>query len=44
MAARDASGGIQIILYNGQNPGQGPADDTGKDIDVNYIAAFNRPE
>ncbi len=28
MAARDEAGGIQIILYNGQNPGQGPRDDT----------------
>lgn len=28
MAARSADGGIQLILYNGQNPGQGPVDDT----------------
>ena len=27
MAARDDIGGIQIIIYNGQNPGAGPADD-----------------
>ena len=28
MAARDDRGGIQIVIYNGQNPGQGPRDDT----------------
>ena len=28
MAARSPSGAIQILLYNGQNPGAGPADDT----------------
>src|SRR5690606_19729564 len=27
MAARDDIGGIQLIIYNGQNPGAGPADD-----------------
>ncbi len=27
MAARDAIGGIQLIIYNGQNPGAGPSDD-----------------
>ncbi len=27
MAARDPNGGIQIIIYNGQNPGAGPGDD-----------------
>jgi xylan 1,4-beta-xylosidase len=27
MAARDPSGGVQVIVYNGQNPGNGPADD-----------------
>jgi beta-xylosidase len=27
MAARDPSGGIQVIVYNGQNPGNGPSDD-----------------
>jgi xylan 1,4-beta-xylosidase len=27
MAARDDQGGIQIILYHGQDPGRGPADD-----------------
>ncbi len=26
MAARDAAGGVQILLYNGQDPGGGPAD------------------
>jgi beta-xylosidase len=26
MAARDASGGVQILVYNGQNPGKGPVD------------------
>lgn len=28
LATRDAGGGIQIVLYNGQNPGRGPFDDT----------------
>lgn len=28
MAARDTNGGVQVILYNGQNPGLGPMDDT----------------
>ncbi len=28
MAARDDSGGVQILIYNGQNPGLGPVDDT----------------
>jgi len=28
MAARSSNGAIQILLYNGQNPGEGPADDT----------------
>ncbi len=28
MAARDADGGVQILIYNGQNPGNGPTDDT----------------
>lgn len=28
LATRDPSGGIQIVLYNGQNPGRGPFDDT----------------
>ena len=28
MAARAADGGVQILLYNGQNPGKGSADDT----------------
>lgn len=27
MATRDANGGVQIIVYNGQNPGKGPSDD-----------------
>jgi beta-xylosidase len=27
MAARNADGEIQVILYNGQNPGAGPSDD-----------------
>lgn len=26
MAAKDPSGGVQVLLYNGQNPGQGPTD------------------
>lgn len=26
MATRDAEGGIQVIVYNGQNPGDGPSD------------------
>lgn len=28
LATRDAHGGIQIVLYNGQNPGRGPFDRT----------------
>jgi beta-xylosidase len=28
MAARDDTGAMQIILYNGQDPGAGPGDDT----------------
>jgi len=28
LAARDESGGVQVLIYNGQNPGKGPADDT----------------
>jgi xylan 1,4-beta-xylosidase len=27
MAARDANGGVQILVYNGQDPGEGPVDD-----------------
>jgi beta-xylosidase len=27
MAARDADGGVQILIYNAQGPGQGPTDD-----------------
>lgn len=27
MAARSSDGGIQVIIYNGQNPGAGPSDD-----------------
>jgi xylan 1,4-beta-xylosidase len=27
MAARDATGGVQILVYNGQDPGNGPAND-----------------
>jgi xylan 1,4-beta-xylosidase len=27
MATRDATGGVQIVVYNGQSPGRGPADD-----------------
>jgi xylan 1,4-beta-xylosidase len=27
MAARDSSGGVQVLIYNGQSPGNGPADD-----------------
>jgi len=26
MAARDASGGVQVLIYNGQSPGKGPVD------------------
>lgn len=26
MASRDADGGVQILIYNGQGPGKGPAD------------------
>lgn len=29
MAARDNAGGIQVILYNGQNPGNGPGSPAG---------------
>jgi xylan 1,4-beta-xylosidase len=28
LAARDAGGGVQVLIYNGQNPGNGPVDDT----------------
>jgi xylan 1,4-beta-xylosidase len=28
MAARSPDGGVQLILYNGQNPGNGPTNDT----------------
>jgi xylan 1,4-beta-xylosidase len=28
MAARDASGGVQVLIYNAQNPGNGPVDHT----------------
>ncbi len=28
MAARDKAGGVQVLVYNGQNPGNGPDDDT----------------
>ena len=28
MAAKDAQGGVQVLLYNGQSPGLGPKDDT----------------
>ncbi len=27
MASRDVGGGVQILVYNGQNPGDGPVDD-----------------
>jgi len=27
MAARDQNGGVQVLVYNGQSPGNGPADD-----------------
>jgi xylan 1,4-beta-xylosidase len=28
MAARSADGGVQLIIYNGQNPGKGPSNET----------------
>lgn len=28
MASRDKSGGVQVLIYNGQSPGNGPTDDT----------------
>jgi xylan 1,4-beta-xylosidase len=27
MATRDSSGGVQVLIYNGQSPGKGPVDD-----------------
>lgn len=27
LAARDANGGVQVLIYNGQDPGRGPVDD-----------------